>query len=213
MDAITLVQRYGKPNYFVTMTCNLIGMRWRQSCCLGRRHKTVQMWWHVCTMLSYWICIIAWLKRDILVLLQLGRTWQSFRRVVYHMSTFNWLWSLGASWRVLIRDGSSGGAGGARAPLPLEIQWSPPKPLLQIWGRRMREREAKVRRRRKPPPLNLFVDPSLVLMTMISIYQQRSSLIPISIYGCMILLSSTWCCDNPPRKILYHNLKPSHFGH
>jgi hypothetical protein len=27
MDAITLVQRYGKPNYFVTMTCNLIGMR------------------------------------------------------------------------------------------------------------------------------------------------------------------------------------------
>jgi hypothetical protein len=33
---------------------------------------------------------------------------------------------------VMNSDGSSGGAGGAQAPLPLEIQWSPLKPLVQI---------------------------------------------------------------------------------
>jgi hypothetical protein len=45
------------------------------------------------------------------------------------------------------------------SPPPLEIQRSPPKPLQQILGRRMREGEVRGRRRRrKPLPLNLFLD-------------------------------------------------------
>ena len=50
MDAMSLVAKYGRPDYFLTMTCNPYWPRSQNFCCLGRHLKIDQILWQGFTM-------------------------------------------------------------------------------------------------------------------------------------------------------------------
>ena len=53
-----VVATYGRPDYFVTMTCNPYWPEITNSCCLAKLLGTDQILWRECIVQSFWIFMI-----------------------------------------------------------------------------------------------------------------------------------------------------------